>query len=69
MIYLVVGLDRNTFAPWHENIHAVDASAATTVARDHASIRGINLVVAAVIGPSSNVLSVRPAVRATPRAA
>ena len=59
MIYLVVGLDRATFAPWHENIHAVDATTAARIALDHASTRGISPVLAAVIGPHSTVVSVR----------
>jgi hypothetical protein len=58
MTYLVVGLDRQTLAPWHENVQAGDATAATGIARDRAQARGIDLVVAAVIGPSSSVVSV-----------
>jgi hypothetical protein len=52
--YLIVGLDRTTLDPWHQNIQARDVMSATRLARARA--RGINLVVAAVIGPNSSVL-------------
>ena len=55
--YLIVGLDRNTLAQWHENVLARDIETATRVARDRAAAQGIRLVVAAVIGPNSSVLS------------
>jgi hypothetical protein len=58
MTYLVVGLDRQTLVPWHENIRADDAEAAARVALGRAEERGIDLVVAAVIGPGANVVSV-----------
>jgi hypothetical protein len=68
--YLIVGLNRQTLAPWHENIHADDAQTATRVALDRAGARGIDLVVAAVIGPNSSIVSVPLDERATsPRAA
>jgi hypothetical protein len=51
--YLIVGLDRTTLAPWHQNIQARDVTTAARLAR--AQARGINLVVAAVIGPNSSV--------------
>ena len=51
MTYLIVGLDKNTFAPWHENIQARDVTAVARLARVRAQACGINLVVAAVIGP------------------
>ena len=54
MTYLIVGLDRTTPAPWHQNIQARDVMTATRLAR--AQARGINLVAAAVIGPNSSVL-------------
>jgi len=54
--YLIVGLDRTTFAPWHQNIQARDVTAATRLARARAQACGITLVVAAVIGPNSSVL-------------
>jgi hypothetical protein len=56
--YLIVGVDRQTLVPWHENIRADDAAAAAGVARVRAEARGIDLVVAAVIGPNSSVVSV-----------
>jgi hypothetical protein len=56
--YLVVGLDRQTLAPWHRNIPAEDAAAAARVAGERARDAGIELVVAAVIGPGLAVVSV-----------
>jgi len=56
--YLIVGLDRQTLAPWHQNIQADDAATATRVALDRAQARGMDLVVAAVIGPNSSVVSI-----------
>jgi hypothetical protein len=57
MTYLVVGLDQSTFAPWHENIRADDVASARHIAFARAQARGIQLVVAAVIGPNSTVLA------------
>jgi hypothetical protein len=57
MTYLVVGLDQSTFAPWHENIRAADVSAAREIAFARARTRGIQLVVAAVIGPNCTVMA------------
>ena len=57
MTYLVVGLDQSTFAPWHENVGAVDVATAKQVAFARAQVRGIQLVIAAVIGPNSTVLA------------
>jgi hypothetical protein len=54
--YLIVGLDRDTLAPWHENIHADDLTTARRVALARAEALGVSLVVAAVIGPNSTVL-------------
>jgi hypothetical protein len=54
--YLIVGLDKNTLAPWHRNIQARDVTAAKRLARTLAQARGIDLVVAAVIGPNTSVL-------------
>jgi hypothetical protein len=56
VIYLVVGLDRRTLAPWHDNVMARDARTATLIARARAAAQGIGLVIAAVIGPNSSVL-------------
>ena len=70
MIYLVLGLDRATLAPWHENIHAVDAKAAAHIGLDRAAVRGISPVLAAVVGPHASVVPVRlPAAPATDQAA
>lgn len=56
MTYLIVGLDRTTFARWHQNVLARDIGTATRIARARAAKQGIKLVVAAVIGPNSAVL-------------
>jgi hypothetical protein len=57
MTYLVVGLDRRTLAPWHSNVLDRDATRATQAALARAGADGIDLIVAAVIGPNSSVLS------------
>ena len=57
MTYLIVGVDRQTLAPWHRNVRAEDATAAARVARDRARVGGVDLVVAAVIGPGPSVVS------------
>ena len=56
MTYRIVGLDRTTLAPWRENIQARDVTTAKRLGLARAQARGINLVVAAVIGPNSSVL-------------
>jgi hypothetical protein len=63
--YLIVGVDRQTLAPWHGNVRASDASTAARVALDRAQARGIDLVVAAVIGPSSSIVSIPAGERAS----
>jgi hypothetical protein len=55
--YLIVGLDRNTHARWHQNVMAGDIATATLIARARAAAQGIHLLVAAVIGPNSSVES------------
>jgi hypothetical protein len=57
VIYLIVGLDKKTLVPWHQNIGADDVTAARRLARARATAQGINLLVAAVIGPNMSVLS------------
>ena len=57
MTYLVVGLDQSTFAPWHQNVRAADVATAKRVAFARGQARGIQLVIAAVIGPNSTVLT------------
>lgn len=57
MTYLIVGVDPSTFAPWHQNIRADDMTTAKRIAFARAEARGIHLVVAAVIGPNSTVLT------------
>lgn len=60
MIYLIVGLDRDTFARWHQNIQADDAVTAERIARARAARQGIALEVAAAIGPYSSVVEDEP---------
>lgn len=54
MIYLVAGLDRSTLGRWHDHVMAADASVAAGIARGRAAGQGVDLVVAAVIGPYSS---------------
>jgi hypothetical protein len=54
--YLIVGLDLTTLTRWHGNVLAGDIGSATRIARGRAAAQGIELVVAAVIGPNSAVL-------------
>ena len=55
VVYLVVGLDRHTLTPWHENVRARDTAAAKEIARSRAGAEGVDLVVAAAIGPDARV--------------
>jgi hypothetical protein len=55
MTYLIVGLDRSTHAPWQRNVRERDAASAARAARARAGADGIDLVVAAVIGPGTSV--------------
>ena len=55
MIYLVAGLDRSTLGRWHDHVMAADASIAAGIARGRAAGQGVDLVVAAVIGPYSSL--------------
>jgi hypothetical protein len=55
MTFLIVGLDRNTLAPWHRNISERDAASAARTAHTRAGADGVDLLVAAVIGPGSSV--------------
>ena len=57
MTYLIVGLDRSTLARWHQNVMARDIPTATRLAQQRAAAQGVRLVVAAVIGPNSCVMS------------
>ena len=56
MIYLIVGLDRHTLAPLHRNVRERDTAHATQAAVARASADGVDLIVAAIIGPNSSVL-------------
>jgi hypothetical protein len=55
MIYLVAGLDHNTFSRWHDHVAATDPTGAARDAIARAARQGIELVVAAVIGPYGSV--------------
>ena len=55
MTFLIVGLDRRTLAPWHRNVRDRDAASAARTARTRALADGVDLVVAAVLGPGSSV--------------
>ena len=57
MVCLVVGLDRRTLSPWHTNVAAADVRSAKTTARARARRLGIDLVIAAAIGPYASVLA------------
>ena len=57
MTYLIVGLDKHTLAPWHQNIGTSDVTSAKRIARARAAAQGIDVVVAAVIGPNLGVLT------------
>ena len=56
MTYLIVGLDLKTHASWHENVSAQNIGTAKRIARTRAAAQGVDLVVAAVIGPNSAVV-------------
>ena len=59
MTFLIVGLDRTTHEPWHRHIRERDAASAARAARTRAGADGVDLVVAAVIGPGSSVFDPR----------
>ena len=56
MTYLIVGVDRRTFARWHENVTAGDPPGAARIAQARARGQGIDLVVAAVVGAYSSIV-------------
>jgi hypothetical protein len=56
VIYLIVGLDRHTLTPWHVNIRARDVAVAKQLAHSRACADGVDLAVAAVIGPDADVV-------------
>jgi hypothetical protein len=58
VVYLIVGVDRRTFARWHTNVMARDAATAAQIAGARARADGIALAVAAAIGPYSTVVDV-----------
>src|SRR4029453_6790800 len=49
--YLVVGVDQSTFAPWHENVRAVDVLTAREVARARGDAGGLVAGGLADVGP------------------
>jgi hypothetical protein len=57
MVYLVVGIDHASLAPWHTNIWAPSVGRAVRSAVQRASAAGLDLIVAAVIGPGSTVVA------------
>ena len=57
MVYLVVGIDHASMGPWHTNISASSVGRAVRSAVERASAAGVDLVVAAVIGPGSTVVA------------
>jgi len=57
MTYLVVGLDRGTLAPWQRHVREQDVATAARTAVARAGADGVELIVAAVIGPNSSVLT------------
>jgi len=61
---LVVGVDRRTLAHWHANVLTDDPGDAATRARAMAAADGVDLVVAAIVGPRSAVLPEFPALPA-----
>ena len=70
MIYLVAGLDRSTLGRWHDHVMARDAPGAARIARGRAAGQGVDLVVAAVVGPCSSLEADAAAIGyARPRAA
>ena len=56
MTYLVVGIDRRTLATWHRNVRGDDPASARSAALERAADDGVQLIVAAVIGPNATVL-------------
>jgi hypothetical protein len=54
--YLIIGVDRDTHAPWHWHVLARSIAVATGMASARAAAHGIVLVIAAVIGPNSAVI-------------
>jgi hypothetical protein len=57
MVYLVVGIDHASLAPWHTNVSAPSVGRAVRSAVESATAAGVDLVVAAVIGPGSRVIA------------
>jgi hypothetical protein len=55
MVYLIVGVDRRSLAAWHAHVQAATAAAAEQLAVDRAGEQGVELVMAAAIGPNSSV--------------
>ena len=56
MTFLIVGLDRKTLAPWHRNVRERNVASAARTAIARAGADGVDLVVAAVIGPGLSIL-------------
>jgi hypothetical protein len=69
VVYLIVGLDRDTLARWHGHVQADDATSAERIACGRAARQGITLAVAAAIGPYSSVIENDRVEQGMPRAA
>jgi hypothetical protein len=54
--YLIVGIDRRTLVPWQRNVRGHDPASATSAALERAGADGVQLIVAAVVGPNAAVL-------------
>jgi hypothetical protein len=55
MVYLIVGVDRSTYTRWHDHVMASDAVTAEAIAQARAAAQGVQLAVAAAIGPNSSI--------------
>jgi hypothetical protein len=64
MISVVVGVDRRSLTHWHGNVQTEDPGDAATRATAMAAADGIDLVIAAIVGPRSAVLPEFPALPA-----
>jgi hypothetical protein len=57
MIFLIVGVDRDSLTSWHESVGARDVATARRIACSHARARGINPVVVAAVAPGQVVVA------------
>ena len=66
MTYPIVGLNKQTLVPWHHNVCTSDEVTARLMARARAAEQGIDVVVAALVGPNLSIVSEPKDQRATP---